>query len=77
MVIDDFDTMINFDGLHYGRSLVSTLDAYAKQALRGAQENKQLVLMTATERLDGCGSAQFLPMLFSQDVVFRIRLDSL
>ncbi len=77
VVIDDFDTMINFDGLHYDRGLVSTLDAYTKQSLRGAQENKQLVLVTATEHQDCCGSVQFLPMLFPQDVVFRTRLDAL
>ena len=71
MVIDDFDTMINFDGYNYDRGLVSMLDAFTKQSLQGSVEGKMLVLVTATE----CGQVPFLPILFSAGAVFRTRAD--
>lgn len=71
MVIDDFDTMINFDGCNYDRGLVSMLDAFTKQSLQGSVEGKMLVLVTATE----CGQVPFLPILFSTGSVFRTRVD--
>ena len=71
MVIDDFDTMINFDGHNYDRGLVSMLDAFTKQSLQGSVEGKMLVLVTATE----CGQVPFLPILFSMGSVFRTRAD--
>ena len=71
MVIDDFDTMINFDGYSYDRGLVSMLDAFTKQSLRGSVEGKMLVLVTATE----CGQVPFLPILFAPGSVFRTRAD--
>ena len=71
MVIDDFDTMINFDGYNYDRGLVSMLDAFTKQSLQGSVEGKMLVLVTATE----CGKLPFLPILFSPGAVFRTRAD--
>ena len=71
MVIDDFDTMINFDGYSYDRGLVSMLDAFTKQSLQGSVEGKMLVLVTATE----CGQVPFLPILFSAGSVFRTRAD--
>lgn len=71
MVIDDFDTMINFDGHNYDRGLVSMLDAFTKQSLQGSVEGKMLVLVTATE----CGQVPFLPILFSTGSVFRTRAD--
>ena len=72
MVIDDFDTMINFDGYNYDRGLVSMLDAFTKQSLQGSVEGKMLVLVTATE----CGQLPFLPILFSPGSVFRTRADN-
>ena len=72
MVIDDFDTMINFDGYNYDRGLVSMLDAFTKQSLQGSVEGKMLVLVTATE----CGQLPFLPILFSPGSVFRTRADT-
>ena len=71
MVIDDFDTMINFDGYSYDRGLVSMLDAFTKQSLRGSVEGKMLVLVTASV----CGRLPFLPILFSAGSVFRTRAD--
>ena len=71
MVIDDFDTMINFDGCNYDRGLVSMLDAFTKQSLQGSVEGKMLVLVTATES----GQVPFLPILFSAGAVFRTRAD--
>ena len=71
MVIDDFDTMINFDGYNYDRGLVSMLDAFTKQSLQGSVEGKMLVLVTATE----FGQVPFLPILFSAGSVFRTRVD--
>ena len=75
VVIDDFDTMIDFDGCNYDRGLVSMLDAFTKQSLQGTQKGKLLVLVTATEHKGGCGSVAFLPTLFSPESVFRTRLD--
>jgi len=73
VMVDDFDTMINYDGSNYDRGLVSILDAYTKQSLQGMQKNKQLVMVTATEHKGVCGTVPFLPMLFPESVVFKTR----
>lgn len=69
VVIDDFDTMINFDGVNYDRGMVSTLDAYTKQSLTGVGQGKLLALITATEHADE--AVNFLPRLFPKESVFR------
>lgn len=74
VVIDDFDTMINFDGVNYNHDLVSMLDAYTKQKLHSGEESKQLVVVTATEYEGTYAPVQFLPTLFSKEAVFRTRM---
>ena len=71
VILDDFDTMINYDGLHYDHAIVSTMDAYTKQSLQGISQGKLLTLVTVTEHEgDACA---FLPRLFSDDCVFKTR----
>lgn len=67
VIIDDFDTMINYDGGYYERAMVSVLDAHTKQSLQGLEEGKLLTLVTATEH----GKIEFLPRLFPDNLVFR------
>ncbi len=69
VIIDDFDTMINYDGLNYDRGMVSALDAHTKQSLQGQAEGKLLTLVTVTEREEE--EVEFLPRLFPSKFVFK------
>ncbi|WP_422462251.1 AAA family ATPase [Endozoicomonas sp. ALB115] len=69
VIIDDFDTMINYDGAFYDRAMVSVLDAHTKQSLQGLEGGKLLTLVTATAHEEG--GADFLSRLFPDDLVFK------
>ncbi len=69
VIIDDFDTMINFNGDLYDRAMVSVLDAHTKQSLQGLKGGKLLIIVTATDH--GNREAKFLPRLFSDSLVFK------
>lgn len=69
VIIDDFDTMINYDGSYYDRVMVSALDAHTKQSLQGQAEGKLLTIVTVTEREEE--EVEFLPRLFPGEFVFK------
>ncbi|WP_257294064.1 ATP-binding protein [Endozoicomonas sp. YOMI1] len=69
VIIDDFDTMINYNSTFYDRTMVSVLDAHTKQSLQGLEGGKLLTLVTATEHEEG--GADFLPRLFPDNLVFK------